>query len=340
MVAGLGNCGLSAFSKGRGVKRALITGITGQDGAYLARFLLEQEYEVFGTSRTSRHNPANFKFLGIVDCVNIYPLDLTNAHEVATLVKTLCPDEIYHLAGQSSVGISFQSPLETISSHATATLNLLESIRQQKSATRFYHSSSSEMFGGDSKNPRSEDDPLRPRSPYAVGKVAAHWSVINYREAYGLFACSGILFNHESPLRPERFVTRKISSTVARIKAGKEKELRLGDLSIQRDWGYAPEYVDAIWRMIQQDQPDDYVIGTGQSHTLQEFVEEAFSAVGLDWSKYIVVDPDLFRPNEVRYSIGNPEKANRKLKWKAKTCLKELIHLMVQHDLKNVGHKT
>lgn len=316
------------------MKKALITGITGQDGTYLAQFLLAKGYEVHGTSRSpSQEKSANLRLLGLLDKVQIYKADMASFEEVSKVFDVVKPDEVYHLAGQSSVAFSFQEPGNTLQSILQGTVNLLETIRLYHPKTRFYHSASSEMFGGDIERPYSETDLFHPRSPYAVGKAAAHWAIVNYRETYDVYGCSSILFNHESLLRSERFVTRKIAATVARIKAGIADKLVLGDLSIKRDWGYAPEYVEAMWQMLQQNVPEDYVIATGEAHGLREFVEMAFDEAGLDWHKYVITDPAFFRPNEVRCSVGNPSKANNRLGWKARTRFYELVKLMVRHDL-------
>lgn len=315
-------------------KKALITGVSGQDGSYLARLLLLKGYEVHGTSRSPEEGRlANLKKLGIFGEVKLHRLDIEQPDEVCRVLNSARPTEVYHLTGQSSVGLSFREPARTMRCIFQGTVNLLEVIRVHHSTARFYQSASSEMFGGDHRRPYGEDDLFHPRSPYAVGKASAYWATVNYRETYGLFACSGILFNHESPLRSESFVTRKVTSTVAQIKLGVAKELRLGDLSIQRDWGYAPEYVEAMWLMLQQPFPDDYVVATGEAHSLQEFVEQAFAEVDLDWKEHTVSDPSLFRPNEVRFSVGNPTKARQRLGWQAKTGFKELVSIMVQDDL-------
>lgn len=316
------------------MKKALITGVTGQDGAYLAEFLLAQGYDVHGTSRNpSYERLARLRGLGIAEKVKIHATDLGGIEDVSGLLRQVRPSEIYHLAGQSSVATSFQQPAITMSSAFLGTINLLETIRRDAPEIRLYHSASSEMFGGDCDHPCSEFDQFDPRSPYAVGKAASHWALINYRESYGLYACSAILFNHESPLRGANFVTRKITDAVARIRAGSSQELRLGDLSIRRDWGYAPEYVQAMWLMLQQDNPEEYVVATGESHRLQDFVEIAFAEVGLDWRQYTVSDATLFRTNEVRCTVGNPTKAKDKLGWEARTRFNDLVRLMIRHDL-------
>jgi GDPmannose 4,6-dehydratase len=316
------------------MKKALITGVTGQDGAYLAEFLLGRGYDVHGTSRNpSYEGLARLRSLGISEKVKLHTTDLSGIEDVSRLLRQVHPSEIYHLAGQSSVALSFQQPAATLSSAFMGTINLLETIRRYAPDIRLYHSASGEMFGGDCDHLRSEGDQLHPKSPYAVGKAASHWALINYRESYGLYACSAILFNHESPLRGTNFVTRKITASVARIRAGYARELHLGDLSIRRDWGYAPEYVQAMWLMLQQENPEEYVIATGKTHTLQDFVEIAFAEAGLDWKQYTVSDPTLFRPNEVRCTVGNPKRAKDKLDWETRTTFNDLVRLMVRRDL-------
>jgi GDPmannose 4,6-dehydratase len=332
---------VGAYRHGQNVmKAALITGITGQDGAYLARFLLGHGYKVHGTSRKpTGEKLARLKGLGILDRVEIHAVDPADFDKVREVLHSVRPPEIYHLAGQSSVAFSFRQPRDTVLSNLQGTVNILETIRLNLPEARFYHSSSSEMFGGDLERPYTEQDLFHPRSPYAVSKAASHWIAINYRESYRVYACSGVMFNHESPLRSESFVTRKITSTVARIKSGSPEELRLGDLSIRRDWGYAPEYAEAMWLMLQREKPDDYIVSTGQTHSLQEFVETAFAVAGLDWRKHTIADPAISRPNEVRFSVGDPAKAGRELGWKARTSFKELVELMVQHDLSLVDKR-
>lgn len=316
------------------MKRALITGVTGQDGAYLARFLLDRGYEVHGTSRHPvGTNLANLRALGVLERLQIHPADMELFEETCRVLEQVQPAEVYHLAGPSSVGLSFGQPVGTVMSILQGTINLLEALRLHHPQVRFYHSASSEMFGGDQKRPYNEGDIFHPRSPYAVGKAAAYWTTVNYRESYGLHVCSGILFNHESPLRSEAFVTRKIATSVARIKQRKLRLLRLGGLSIVRDWGYAPEYVEAMWLMLQQDVPRYYVIATGRGHTLEEFVDQAFASAGLDWREFTRIDPSLFRPNEVRYSVGDPARANRDLGWQAKTTMTDLVHILVRHEM-------
>jgi GDPmannose 4,6-dehydratase len=310
--------------------RALIIGISGQDGAYLAEILLAKGYEVFGTSRDANLSSfENLRRLGILDRVkrlSVAPNDFRSALSALVQVE---PDEVYNLAGQSSVGLSFEQPVETMESISIATLNLLEAIRFTKRPIRFYNAGSGECFGDTGGRPADEETPFRPRSPYAVAKAAAHFEVANYREAYGLFACSGILFNHESPLRPERFVTRKIVSSACRIAAGSGERLRLGNTNVKRDWGWAPEYVDAMWRMLQQERPDDYVIATGRTHSLDEFVTAAFSAVGLIARDHVDVDPSLLRPTDIEGNYANATKAAQVLGWRATVGMAEAVTRMV-----------
>lgn len=308
---------------------ALICGISGQDGAYLAQFLLKAGYRVFGTSRDAQvggtSNLARLGLGGQVTMLSMAPNDFRSVLQVLDKVR---PDEIYNLAGQSSVGLSFDQPVETLESHAVATLNLLESLRFMKLEARFYSAGSSECFGDTGDLAATEDTPFRPRSPYGVAKATAFWEVANYREAYGLYACTGILFNHESPLRPERFVTQKIVRAAARIAAGSGERLRLGNLDIARDWGYAPEYVEAMWMMLQQPAPADYVIATGQTCSLEAFVDAAFAHFGLGWRDHVDSDAALMRPADIRRSMADPSKANAQLGWKAKSGLQEVVAAM------------
>ena len=302
------------------VGKALVCGVNGQDGAYLARLLLGKGYEVWGTSRDAQASGmANLEKLGIADRVRLVSMAPSDFRSVFTAMDRSDPDEVYHLAGQSSVGLSFEQPAETLESIVTGTLNLLEVLRLRRRPTRFYHAGSSECFGDTGGIPADERTPFQPRSPYAVAKASAHWLVTNYRESYGLHASTGILFNHESPLRPRRFVTQKIIHAARRIGAGSGERLVLGRLDIQRDWGWAPEYVDAMWRMLQQDAPCDYVIATGQTCQLQDFVAEAFALHGLDWRDHVDVSPEFFRPTDIAYSGGDPGLARRTLGWEA-TC--------------------
>jgi GDPmannose 4,6-dehydratase len=315
-------------------KRALICGVSGQDGSYLARFLLSHEYEVFGTSRDAQvASFSNLSTLGIKDRVGFESVSLVDFRSTLQVLMKVQPDEIYNLAGQSSVGLSFEQPVETLESIAQATLNLLEAIRFTGRRIKLYNAGSSECFG-DTDLPAQEETPFRPRSPYAVAKAAAFWEVSNYREAYGLFACSGILFNHESPLRPERFVTRKIVSAAARIARGSAEKLHLGNIAIQRDWGWSPEYVQAMWLMLQQEIPDDYVIATGESHSLEEFVAAAFSSVELDWRDYVVTDPSLLRPTDITRGRANPSKASERLRWRAGYKMHDVVRMMMEEELR------
>ncbi len=312
------------------MKRALIFGVSGQDGAYLARWLLMQGYEVIGASRDAELSTfANLQRLGIRDQVQVLSAALNDFRSTLAAIVQAKPDEIYNLAGQSSVGLSFQQPAETHESINLGTLNLLEALRFVDRPIRFYNASSSECFGDTGALPADESTPFRPRSPYAVAKAAAFWQVANYREAYDLFACSGILFNHESPLRPARFVTRKIVATACRIAQGCGETLMIGNTDIVRDWGWAPEYVEAMWRMLQQDQPDDYVIATGESVTLQSLIEAVFAHLNLDWRDHTTVDPALFRPTDLRESRANPAKAARQLGWQAQYRLPEIAAAMI-----------
>lgn len=314
-------------------KRALITGVTGQDGAYLAQQLLSRGYEVWGTSRDAQLSSfTNLERLGIRDAVKTLSMAPNDFRSVLTGLSASEPGEVYFLAGQSSVGLSFEQPAETIESIAIGALNFLEAIRIFDKKIKFYHASSSECFGDVGESPADESMPFRPRSPYAIAKASAHWLVSNYRESYGLFACNGILFNHESPLRPARFVTQKIIRTALQIAAGSRDSLTLGRLDIARDWGWAPEYVEAMWLMLQQADPEDYVVATGEAHTLKVFVKEAFEGVGLDWEKHVTIDPSLFRPADITWSQGNPKKAEIKLGWTPKKKMKDVILAMIEAE--------
>jgi len=318
------------------VKRALITGITGQDGAHLAKFLLEKEYEVYGTyRRLSSPNFWRLQYLGIFDKVNLIPVDLTDTSSILEAIKIAEPDEVYHLAAQSFVGASFETPIATGDVSGLAVTRILEVIRQVNSEIKFYQASTSELFGNsvNGKEKLNENSPFKPASPYAVAKLYGYWITRIYREAYGIFAVNGILFNHESPLRGLEFVTRKISNAVAKIALGLEKELRLGNLEAKRDWGYAPEYVESMWLMLQQDEPDDYVIATGEAHSVKEFCEIAFDIVGLDWQEYVKVDKRFMRPLDVYYLCGDYSKAKKKLGWEPRTKFKQLVKIMVKEDL-------
>lgn len=316
------------------MRKALICGVSGQDGAYLAQLLLGKGYQVWGTSRDAQvANFANLERLGIRQKVRLLSMAQSDFRSVLNTLSRSEPDEIYFLSGQSSVGLSFDQPAESIESVVYGALNLLEAVRFLGRSVRIYHASSSECFGdvvpGEKAN---EMTPFRPRSPYGVAKASAHWLIANYREAYGLYCCNGILFNHESPLRPARFVTRKIVAAACRIAAGSGERLSLGRLDISRDWGWSPDFVQAMWQMLQQDSPDDYVIATGESHTLEAFVATAFTQVGLDWRSHVDIDPTLFRPSEIAHSAGNPEKAMKGLGWKARVSFPELIANLVKAE--------
>jgi len=314
-------------------KRVLITGITGQDGSYLAEFLLEKGYKVYGLiRRTSIIIDARIEHL--LNEVELIDGDLLDQLSLVNAVKTAQPDEIFNLAAQSFVPTSWQQPALTGEYTALGVTKVLEAARLVDYPIRFYQASSSEMFGKVQEVPQTEKTPFYPRSPYGVAKVYGHWITVNYRESYDMFACSGILFNHESPRRGLEFVTRKISNAVARISLGLQKELRLGNLEARRDWGYAPDYVRAMWLMLQQEQPDDYVIATGETHAIREFVELAFKHVGIeDWQEYVKIDQRFFRPAEVDLLVGSPAKARQNLGWEPTVTFEQLVHLMVEADL-------
>jgi len=320
------------------MKKALITGVTGQDGSYLAELLLQKGYEVHGIIRrassfnTGRLEPiyrdpheTGVRFF-------MHYGDLSDSGSLVNLIRNLEPDEIYHLGAQSHVKVSFEIPEYTSDTTGMGTVRMLEAIRASGVETRFYQAGSSEMFGA-APPPQDESTPFYPRSPYGVAKVFAHWMTVNYREAHGLYACNGILFNHESERRGETFVTRKVTRAVARIKAGIQDKVYLGNLDAKRDWGYAKEYVEAMWLMLQQDEPDDFVIATGETHTVREFCELAFSHAGLDWQKHVEIDPQYLRPSEVDFLLGDPSKAQSKLGWKPQTTFEELGRLMVDADI-------
>jgi len=322
------------------MKRALITGITGQDGSYLTELLLAKGYEVHGIiRRASTFNTERVDHLYQDPHVHgvrffLHYGDLSDSVNLVKLLYELKPDEIYHLGAQSHVRVSFDIPEYTADITGVGTIRILEAIREAGLRPRFYQASSSEMFGKVAEIPQRETTPFHPRSPYGVAKVFSYWATVNYRESYNLFACNGILFNHESPRRGETFVTRKITRAVAYIKAGLQKKLYLGNLDAKRDWGYAKEYVEAMWLMLQQDRPDDYVIATGETHSVREFCETAFARVGLDWEQYVEIDPRYFRPAEVDILIGDASKARRVLGWEPKTRFKDLVALMVDADMK------
>jgi len=320
--------------------QALITGITGQDGPYLAKFLVDKGYEVSGGYR--RSSTAHFwrlEELGIADRVNLVPLDLLDQGGLIRTLSRIMPDEVYNLAAQSYVSVSFDEPVATSQITALGAVHVLEAIRTVNPKIHFYQASSSEMFGKVREIPQTESTPFYPRSPYAAAKLYAHWMTVNYRESYGMFACSGILFNHESPLRGIEFVTRKITDGVARISLGLQDVIRLGNLDAKRDWGFAGEYVQAMWLMLQQESPEDYVIATGQTHSVREFVQAAFAEVGLDWERHVETDPSFFRPAEVDVLIGKPERARSRLGWKADVSFDELVRMMVREDVRRVKRR-
>lgn len=316
---------------GESTRTALICGVSGQDGSYLAQLLLQKGYTVFGTSRDAQGSSfANLKKLGIEDQVSYISMVPEDFRSVLVALRKSNPDEIYYLAGQSSVGLSFEQPAETIQSITLGTLNILEGCRMMEHPVKIYHAGSGECFGDTHGEPANEQTPFYPMSPYAVAKTSAYWLVNNYRDAYGLFACTGILFNHESSLRPERFVTQKIIRAVKRIAQGSQEQLKLGRLDIARDWGWAPEYVEAMWLMLQQDKPEDFVIATGTTITLEEFVKTAFEQANLNWKDFVVQDPTLFRPTELAIGRADPSKANQVLAWKASTQGAEVVKKMYQ----------
>ncbi len=315
------------------MKKALIIGVSGQDGAYLADLLLKKGYEVHGTSRDHEVGTfRNLEKLGIKDQVKLTSMVTSDFRSVLTALQKADADEIYNLAGQTSVGMSFAYPVETFDSILIGTMNLLECIRLLKHPVKFYNAGSSEVFGN-TPVPATESTPYHPRSPYATAKAAAHYAVTNYREAYGLFACTGILFNHESPLRPPRFVTSKIVSTAVRIANGSNEKLTLGKMDIYRDWGWAPDYVDAMWRMLQQPSPDDFIVSTGEEKSLQEFVAQVFTQVGLDWQDHVQSDPAFFRPSDIDRSCGNAAKARQSLGWSASLTFNDIIRALVDSQL-------
>ena len=315
-------------------KRALNTGITGQDGAYLAKFLLGKGYQVFGTyRRLSTPNFWRLQYLGIFDEVNLIPADLVDASSLVEAIKISEPDEIYHLAAQSFVGASFEQPVGAGEITGLGVTRLLEAIRQINPKLKLYQASTSELFGRGNIDSQMEATPLRPASPYAAAKLYGYWITKIYREGYGIFACNGILFNHESALRGLEFVTRKVSNAVAKIVLGLEEELRLGNLEAKRDWGYAPEYVESMWLMLQQNEPDDYVVATNEAHSVKEFVEQAFRIVNLDWQKYVKVDERFLRPLDTDFLQGDYSKAKQKLGWEPKVKFNQLVDIMVKEDL-------
>ena len=315
-------------------KRALITGITGQDGSYLARFLLDKGYEVFGTyRRVSTPNFWRLQYLNAFEKVRLISVDIIDTSSVFEAVKACEPDEIYHLASQSFVPTSFEQPVSTGDITGLGVSRILEAIRKTNPKIRFYQASTSELYGLVDREQRIEDTPFHPVSPYAAAKLYSYWMTRIYRDAYGMFACNGICFNHESPLRGLEFVTRKITNTVAKITLGLEKELRLGNLSAARDWGFSPEYCRAMWLMLQQEKPDDYVVATDESHTVEEFVERAFKVVNLDWREYVQVDERLLRPTDINLLRGDYSKAREELGWQPQVKFEQLVEIMVKEDV-------
>ncbi|HEY0080551.1 MAG TPA: GDP-mannose 4,6-dehydratase [Pyrinomonadaceae bacterium] len=319
------------------MKRALITGINGQDGSYLAELLLSKNYEVYGlVRRSSSINRSRIDHLtqgGNNERIKLIYGDMSDSMSLYRIVRDVNPDEVYNMASQSHVRVSFEVPEQTLEVNALGALRLLEAIRESGGRTKFYQASSSELFGKTDTAPQNETTEFHPRSPYAVSKLCAYWMVRNYREAYGMYATNGILFNHESPRRGENFVTRKITLAAARIKLGMDARLTLGNLEARRDWGFAGDYMEAAWLMLQQPEPDDFVIATGESHSVEEFLEEAFSYVGLDWRQYVVIDPKYLRPSEVDSVVGDASKARRILNWKPRTSFRNLVRMMVDADL-------
>jgi GDPmannose 4,6-dehydratase len=321
------------------MKKALLTGITGQDGSYLAELLLKKDYQVWGIIRRSSsfhtgridhlyqdpHEQPNLRL--------VYG-DLTDGSSLSAIIGEVQPDEVYNLGAQSHVRVSFDAPIYTVNTDALGTLRLLEAIRASNRQVKFYQASSSEMYGKVVDVPQTEETPFYPRSPYACAKAYAYWQTVNYREAYGLFACNGVLFNHESPRRGETFVTRKITRAATRIKCGLQKKLYLGNLDAKRDWGFAGDYVEAMWLMLQQDKPDDYIIATGENHSVREFLDEVFGYLDLDWNQYVETDPRYFRPTEVDLLLGDPMKAKKLLGWEPKVGFKQLVKIMTDADMK------
>jgi len=321
------------------LKRVLITGITGQDGSYLAEFLLKKGYEVHGlVRRVALEDPEHrlWRIKHILDKIYVHPGSLESYASIFNVMEKVKPNECYHLAAQSFVSYSFEDEFSTIDTNINGTLRILSALKQRAPKCKFYFAASSEMFGLAKETPQNENTPFHPRSPYGISKVAGFYTTQNYREAYNIFACNGILFNHESPRRGFEFVTRKISVRVAKIKLGIEKELRLGNLEAKRDWGYAPDFVEAMWLMLQQDKPDDYVVATGETHSVEEFIELVFGYVGLNWKDYVVVDEKFYRPAEVYELKGDYSKAKNVLEWESKVGFKELVKMMVETDLQRI----
>lgn len=325
------------------MKKALITGITGQDGSYLTELLLEKGYEVHGIiRRSSSFNTERIDHLYTDPHINdvrmfLHYGDLSDSSNLSRILEKIQPDEIYNLAAQSHVRVSFDMPEYTADVTGLGTIRLLDAIKETQIKTKFYQASTSELYGKVVETPQTEKTPFYPRSPYACAKVYSYWITVNYRESYDMYACNGILFNHESPRRGETFVTKKITHAIARILNKEQDKLYLGNLDSKRDWGYAKDYVEAMWLMLQQEKADDYVIATGETHSVREFLDEAFGLVGLDWKRYVEIDPRYYRPAEVDLLLGDPTKAKEKLGWKPKTTFKELVKIMLEYDLKTVG---
>ena len=325
------------------MKKALITGITGQDGSYLAELLLEKGYEIHGIiRRSSSFNTERIDHLYKDSHINDVKMflhygDLSDSSNLSRLLEKIEPDEIYNLAAQSHVRVSFDMPEYTADVVGLGTIRILDAIKETQIKTKFYQASTSELYGKVVETPQTEKTPFYPRSPYACAKLYSYWITVNYRESYDMYACNGILFNHESPRRGETFVTKKITHAIARILNKEQDKLYLGNLDSKRDWGYAKDYVEAMWLMLQQEKADDYVIATGETHSVREFLDEAFGLVGLDWKKYVEIDPRYYRPAEVDLLLGNPAKAKEKLGWTPKTTFKELVKIMLEYDLKSVG---
>jgi GDPmannose 4,6-dehydratase len=316
------------------MKKVFITGITGQDGAYLSKFLLDKGYRVYGlVTDFDRSHLANLTALGVIDKVELVSGDLSDLSKLTELLTDIRPDEVYHLAAQSSVARSFEYPLDTVTFNVLSTHHLLEGLRVSKLPARFYQASSSEMFGRVKKLPVVEESVFHPVSPYAISKAAGHWLAMNYREAYDMFCCCGILFNHESFLRPPYYVTKKIISAAVRISHGSGEKLHLGNIGIQRDWGYAPEYIKSMWLMLQQDEPDEYVIATKEVHSLKEFTEKAFAYFDMNWEEHVVIDEKLYRPSDIEIIYGDPTKAKTKLGWTYQLSFEDLISRLVQDEL-------
>jgi GDPmannose 4,6-dehydratase len=321
--------------------RALITGITGQDGSYLAEILLDKGYEVYGIVRRSSsihrsridHLTQTAEAGGPASHIHLLYGDMNDSSSLNRVIHEVRPDEVYNLASQSHVRVSFEMPEHTADIDGVGTLRLLESIREANLKARFYQASTSELFGKTEVSPQNESTPFHPRSPYAVSKLFSYWITVNYREAYGIYGVNGILFNHESPRRSENFVTRKITLGAARIKLGLQKTLTLGNLDARRDWGFARDYMEAAWMMLQQENPEDYVVATGESHSVREFLDEAFGYLDLDWKAYVEVDPKYFRPSEVDAAVGDPSKARRELGWEPRVSFRELVRMMVDADV-------